>query len=92
MVSGLSIDELPNDECVVVYTEGLSINGHIDPLHKEVGHMCVIGVNISQKRFFDWFNDNVTYPAIKFTRKKFYPFSAGGAQEGQIPIDQEVCI
>ena len=51
MVSGLSKDELPNEEFVVVPIEGLSINGHIDPRNKEVGYMCLIGANIAQKYF-----------------------------------------
>ena len=88
MVSGLSKDELPNDELVVVPIEGLSINDHIDSRNTVVGHMCLIGVNVAHN-FFNWLNENVTYPTIKCIRKKFNPLSVGDAQEEKIPMDQE---
>ena len=92
MVSSLSKDELPNDEFVVVPIESLSINGHIYPRNKEVGYMWLISANVAQIVVVDWFNENVTYPTIKCIRKLFNPLSAGDAQEGQIPMDQQyVC-
>ena len=54
--------------------------------------MCLIGSHVPQKHFFDWFNDNVTYPTIQSIRKKFNPMSSGNAVEGQVPVDQEVCM
>ena len=92
MISGLSKEELPNDQCVVVPIIGLSINGHIDPRNNEEGYMCLIGANYPQKHFFDWYNENITYPTIKCIRKKYNPMSQGNAEEGQIPIEQEVCM
>ena len=92
IVSGLSKEELPKDDFTVVPIEGLSINGHIDPRNKEVGYMCLIGSNVSQKHFFQWYNEHITYPTIKCIRKKYNPMSQGYAEEGQVPIDQEVCM
>ena len=51
IVSGLSKDELPNDEFAVVPIKGLSINGHIDHRNKEVGYMCLIGYTVAQTFF-----------------------------------------
>ena len=92
MVSGLTKDELPNDQFVVVPIIGLSMNGHIDPRNNEVGYMCLIGANYPQKHFFDWYNENGTYPTINCIRKIFNPMEQGDAEEGKIPIEQEVCM
>ena len=46
IISGLSAEELPNDDFVVVSIEGLSINGHIDPRNKEFSYVCLIGFNV----------------------------------------------
>ena len=74
VLSGLSKDELPNDEFLVVPIEGLSVNGHIDPSNKEVGYMCCLCSNLPQKHFFDWFYKNITYPTISEIRRRYYPF------------------
>ena len=92
IISGLSKDEMPKEEFVVIPIEGLSINGHVDPRNKEVGYTCLIGSHVPQKHFCDWFNENVTYPTIQSIRKKFNPMSSGDAVDGQVPIDQEVCM
>ena len=63
------------------------MNVHIDPRNKEVGYMCLIGANVTHAHFFDWLNENVTYPTIECIRNKFNPLSAGDAQEGKIPMD-----
>ena len=76
----------------MVPIEGLSINGHIYPRNIEIGYMRLIGANVAQKHVVNWFNENVTYPTIKCIRNKFNPLSVGDAQEGQIPMDQEVCM
>ena len=73
---------MPKEEFVVIPIEGLSVNRHIDPRNKEVGYMCLIGSHVPQKHFFDWFNENVTYPTIQSIRKKFNPMSSGNAVEG----------
>ena len=87
MVSGLSEDELPNDEFVVVPIIVLSINGYIDPRNNEVGYMCLIGANYPQKHFFNLYNENITYPTIKSIREKYNPMEQGDAEEGQIPTE-----
>ena len=74
VLSGLSKDELPNDDFLVVPIEGLSVNGHIDPRNKEVGYMCCLCSNLPQKHFFDWFYENITYPTILEIRRRYNPF------------------
>ena len=54
--------------------------------------MCLIRSNVPQKHFFQWYNDTITYPTIKCIRQKYNPMAQGDAQEGQVPIDQEVCM
>ena len=65
MVSGLSKEELPNDDFVVIQIEGLSINRHIDPRNNEISDMCLIRSNVPQRHFFQWYNDTITYSTIK---------------------------
>ena len=65
IVSGLSKNELQKYEFVVVPIEGLSINVHIDPRNIEVGYMCLVGTNVPQKHFLEWFNKNITYQTVK---------------------------
>ena len=52
IVSGLSKDELLNDQFFIVLIIGLSINGHIGPINKEVEYMCVDWRKLSSKAFF----------------------------------------
>ena len=54
-VSNLNKEELPTDEFLVVPIKGLSINGHIDPRSEEIGYLYLMGKNVPQKRFFEWF-------------------------------------
>ena len=63
----------------------------INPRNKEVGHMCLIGNNVPQK-FFDWFSENVTYQTVKNIRNRFNPLSTSNTEEGELSINQEVCI
>ena len=74
VVSGLTKDELPEDEFLVIPIEGLSINGDIDPRNREVGYMCCCGAKLPQKHFFDWFYENVTCPTISEIRRRYNPF------------------
>ena len=70
LVSNLNQQELPSDDFIVVPIPGLAVNGHIDPRCEEVGYLCLMGQNVSQKRFFDWFYEKVTIPTCNNIRKK----------------------
>jgi len=69
VVSNLTQAEFPSDDFKVVPVKGLSINGHINPRSKEVGYLCLLGTNVSQQFFFDWFYKNATCPTVKEIRK-----------------------
>ena len=97
VLSGLSKDELPNDDFLVVPIEGLNVNGHIDPRNKELGYMCCLGSNLPQKHFFDWFYENITYLTILDIRRCYNPFreeSNEVVEEEGIVIrpDEDICI
>ena len=74
VLSGLSKDELPNNDFLVVQIEGLSVNGHIDPMNKEVGYIYFLGSNVPQNHFFDWFYENITYLTVLDIRRRYNPF------------------
>ena len=93
VISNISSQELPtNDEYVVMPIKGLSSNRRIDPRSTKVGYMCVIGSNVPYSRFFHWFNENVTYPKVIHIRRKYNPLSNYDAEEGQIPLIQEIIM
>ena len=49
-------------------------------------------VQSSTHTFFHWFNVHITYPIIKNIRITFNPLSTSDADEGEVPIDQHVCM
>ena len=88
LVSNLSKSELPTDEFSVVPIQGLSINGHIDPRNEEIGYLCLMGSNVPQKHFFDWFYKEVTCKTVLNIRKRYNPFSLPVGEDEEVPIDQ----
>ena len=74
LISGLSDNEMPNEDFVVATVEGLGINGRIDPRNKEVGYVCFMKKDVKQLHFFDWFYNNVTYPTVVAIRKRYNSF------------------
>ena len=48
LVIGLSTEELPDDEIIVLPIEGLIINEYIDSRNEEPGYICCVGSNILQ--------------------------------------------
>ena len=63
VVSNLSKTEFPSSDFKVVPIKGLSINAHIDPRSTEVGYLCLLGSNVSQQLFFEWF---YFHPALRY--------------------------
>ena len=64
VISGLSEDDLPINEFLVVIIKGIRINGHIDPRSKESGYICCIGSNVPQSQLFDYFYNSIIYPTL----------------------------
>ena len=91
LVSGLSSNEFPSNDFKVIPVKGLSINAHIDPRSEEVGYLCLLGGNVPQIHFFEWFYKNVTIPTVKNIRKKLNPLSTEPSEAEEVPIDQR-CI
>ena len=92
LVSNLSKSELPMDEFSVVPIQGLSINGHIDPRNEELGYLCLMGANVPQKHFFDWFYKEITCKTVLNIRKRFNPFSLPVGEDEEVPTDQRFVL
>ena len=86
-VANLSKEELPSEDFVVVAIPGLAVNGHIDPRCDAVGYLCLMGQNVPQKRFFDWFYETVTIPTCRNIRKKYNYEPASATLSEEVPID-----
>ena len=87
-----SKDELPTDEFLVIPIAGLSINGHIDPRSQEIGYLCLMGRNVPQKRFFDWFYEEITVATSSSIRKKYSYNPTANDEVIDIPIDQRFIL
>ena len=88
LVSNLSLAEFPSNDFKVVPVKGLSISGHIDPISKEVGYLCLMGTNVPQKHFFDWYYENITCPTVLNIRQQLNPLSIPIGDDDDVPIDQ----
>ena len=65
----LSKEELPSNDFKVLPIKVLCINGNMDPIYKELGYVHLMGSNVKQSRFFDWFYENITCPILKNIRQ-----------------------
>ena len=92
LVSNLSKEHLPKDEFKVIPIEGLSVNGHLDPRSKEIGYLCLMQANVSQRQFFEWFYKNITCPTILNIRQRYNPTSTPLSEEDPIPADQKFVL
>ena len=81
----MSLDELPTNDFKVVPIKGLSIAGHIDPRSQEVGYLCLIGKDVPQKHFFDWFYEEITCKTVKVIRELHNPISTPTSVDDEIP-------
>ena len=54
--------------------------------------MYLIGSSVAQKHFFNWFNKNIIYPTLQSITNKYNPISTSNTEEGEVLVDQEVCI
>ena len=54
--------------------------------------MCLIGKNVPQKEFFEWFNESMTYPTIKHIHHRLNSLSADDLDKWSVPVNQEVCM
>ena len=66
----------------------LSINGHIDPRNNELVYLCLMGSRVPHKHFFDWYNENITYPTTQSIRKQHNPGSIPLGEDEDVPLDQ----
>ena len=51
LVSAMNQNELPSKDFKVTEIKGLSIIGNLDPRSQEIGYLCLIGANVSQRYF-----------------------------------------
>ena len=86
-VSNLSKEELPVDDFLVIPIPGLSINGHIDPRSNEVGYLCLMGSNVPQKRFFEWFYEEITVKTCSNIRNKYNFQPSATELPEDVPLD-----
>ena len=92
LISNLSKDELPSNDFKVLPIKGLCINGNIDPRCKEIGYVCLMGSNIKQSHFFDWFYENITCPILKNIKQQHNPMSISLGEDEEVPVDQRFTL
>ena len=92
LVSNLSKDELPSNDFKVVPIKGLTINGHMDPRSNEVGYLCLVGCNVAQSHFFNWFYEEITCKTVKAIRSLHNPNTTPLCDDEEIPVDQRVVM
>ena len=63
----------------------MSIAGHIDPRSQEVGYLCLIGKDIPQKHFFDWYYEEIICKTVKVIRELHNPISTPTSVDYEIP-------
>jgi len=77
--SGLSEEEMPDDDFYVCPIPGLTINAHLDIRNADPGYVCFMRSGCKQIRFFDWYEKMITIPTIMATRVRYQGFGEQAA-------------
>ena len=64
----------------------------MDPRSNEVGYLCLVGCNVAQSYFFNWFYEEITCKTVKAIRSLHNPNTTPLCDDEEIPVDQRVVM
>ena len=77
--SGLSKDEMPQENLCVCHIPGLTINAHIYIRNNDPGYVCFMQSGCKKICFFNWYEKVISIPTINTTRLRFQGFGEEAA-------------
>jgi hypothetical protein len=70
IISGVSKEEMPDDEFMVAMTDGLCHNSHMSDCDKRPVYVCFLRKDSPADHFFAWYYTSIVLPTIELTRQR----------------------
>jgi hypothetical protein len=70
IISGVTKEEMPDDEFMVAVIDGLCHNSHMSDCDERPGYVCFLRKDSSADCFFAWYYKSIVLPTIELARHR----------------------